>query len=161
MVGRLGNNAAMPPGLRSKIALVVLLGAFLIPIGTSSLRGLTHILTCSDPEEVPFTLVSPEQGDPVIVSSATVTRGASRGVCGGLVLDVSARPASQGRVALDLTIANETSDDWHGTVKLKVGDTTVPVGIGAIESKATGVDTVEVKVKPGSLEVNGSLLVGP
>jgi len=151
----------MPASLRSKIALVVLLGAFLIPVGTSSLRGLTHILTCSDPEEVPFTLVNPEQGDPVIASSATATRGDPRGVCGGLVLDLGAQPAGPGKVALDLTIANETNDDWHGTVKLKVGGTTVPVDIGAIKGKASQVDTVEVRVKPGSLEVNASLLVGP
>ena len=147
--------------MRSKIALVVLLGAFLIPIGTSSLRGLTHILTCSDPEEVPFTLINPAQGDPVIASSATVTRGASRGVCGGLVLDLGAQPAGPGEVALDLTITNETNDDWHGTVKLKVGETTVPVGIGAIKAKATEVDTVRVRMKAGSVDVNGSLLVGP
>ena len=151
----------MPAGLRSKIALVTLLGAFLIPIGTSSLRGLTHILTCEDPEEVPFTLTDSAEAGPVIASSATVTRGASRGVCGGLVLDVGAQPAGPGLVALELRILNETEDDWHGTVKLKVGDSTVPVGSGSIKAKATSEDTVEVRVKPGSLEVQGSLLVGP
>jgi hypothetical protein len=151
----------MPRGLRSKIALVVLLGAFLIPIGTSSLRGLTHVLTCSDPEEVPFTLVNPEGGPPVIASSATLTRGADRGVCGGLVLDVGAQPGRHDRVNVQLTIANATAEDWQGTVKLKVGDTTVPVGIGRIKARATAVDTVEVRVKPGSTDVQGSLLVGP
>ena len=151
----------MPPGLRSKIALVVLLGAFLIPIGTSSLRGLTHILTCSDPEEVPFTLVNREGGPPEIASSATLTRGADRGVCGGLVLDVGAQPAGRNRVDLELRIANATDEDWQGTVKLKVGDTTVPVGIGRIKARGTAVDTVEVRVKPGSTDVQGSLLVGP
>ena len=151
----------MPPGFRSKIALVVLLGAFLIPIGTSSLRGLTHVLTCSDPEEVPFTLVNPEEGPPEIASSATVARGKDRGICGGLVLDVGAQPAGRNRVDLELRIANSTHEDWQGTVKLKVGDTTVPVGIGRIKSQGTAVDTVEIHVKPGSTDVHGSLLVGP
>ena len=151
----------MPSSLRSKIALVVLLGAFLIPVGTSSLRGLTHILTCSDAEEVPFTLVNPPEGAPSILSSATLTRGAARGICGGLVLDLGAQPAGPGRVALDLTIANETDSDWHGTVKLRIGATSVPVDIGAIKAKGREVDTVRVKLEPGAIEVQASLLVGP
>jgi hypothetical protein len=151
----------MPSGLRSKIALVALLGAFLIPVATSSLRGLTHILTCSDAEEVPFTLVNPEQGEPSILSSATLTRGDARGVCGGLVLDLAAQQAGPGRVGLDLSIANQTDEDWHGTVKLRIGATTVPVDIGAIKARGTEVDSVKVKLDPGAVEVQASLLVGP
>jgi hypothetical protein len=156
-----GDNGGMPLGLRSKIALVALLAAFLIPVGTSSLRGLTHILTCSGPEEVPFTLVNPEVGEPSILSSATLARGAERGVCGGLVLDVAAQPDGPGRVLLDLSIVNQASEDWHGTVQLRVGDTTVPVAIGAIAARATEEDTVQVRVSPGAVEVNAALLVGP
>lgn len=151
----------VPPALRSRIALIVLLGAFLIPIGMSSLRGLTHVLTCTDQTELPFTLITPEHGDPVIVSSRSITRGQPVGVCGGLVLDMGAGLAGPNRVALKLPITNKTKFDWQGTVKLKIGRTIVPVDIGEIKAGDTATDTVKVRLSPGQLEVDGSLLIGP
>src|SRR5688572_15492100 len=108
----------MPAGLRSRVAMVALLAAFLIPLGTSSLRGLTHILTCLEEAAVPFTLIVPEKGDPVIVSSNVITRDEPEGVCGGLVLDVGVSPAGENRVALRLPITNRSEFDWKGTVRL-------------------------------------------
>lgn len=151
----------MPPALRSRIALVVLLGTFLIPIGMSSLRGLTHILTCRDAAEIPFTLVVPDEGAPVIVSSNVIERDEPDGVCGGLVLDMGVGPAERGRVLLRLPITNNTDFSWRGSVSLRLGDTIIPVDIGEIEAGATRSDTVKIKVDPGELEVDGSLLIGP
>lgn len=151
----------MPSALRSRIALFALLGAFLIPIGTSSLRGLTHVLTCNEEAEIPFTLIVPEQGDPVIVSSRVIERGQPEGVCGGLVLDMAVGPSTQGQVLLRLPITNRTDFDWHGTVRVQLGNTVIPVDIGEIKAGETGADEVEVKVSPGELEVEGSLLIGP
>jgi hypothetical protein len=151
----------MPPALRSRIALIALLGAFLIPIGTSSLRGLTHVLTCRENTEIPFKIETPTQGDPVITSSNVLVRGAPEGVCGGLVLDMGVGPSGPGSVTLRLPITNKTKFDWQGTVRLRLGKTVVPVEIGEIKAGETAVDTVRVKVTPGELEVNGSLLIGP
>lgn len=151
----------MAPALRSRLALFVLLGTLLIPIGTSSLRGLTHVLTCNEAAEVPFTLIVPERGDPVIVSSRVIERGQPEGVCGGLVLDMAVGPSSPGEVVLRLPIANRTDFDWHGTVRIRLGDTIIPVDIGAIRAGGTASDSVKVKVSPGQIEVNGSLLIGP
>ncbi|MEO7555243.1 MAG: hypothetical protein ABIV94_01395 [Acidimicrobiales bacterium] len=152
----------MPPALRSRIALLVLLGAFLIPLGTSSLRGLTHILTCRDETEIPFTLIVPKAGPPVIISSRSITRGSPEGVCGGLVLDMGVGPGSRpGRVQLKLPITNNTKFDWQGSVSLKIGSTFVPVEIGEIRSGQTELDTIRLKVDPGEVELNGSLLIGP
>jgi hypothetical protein len=152
------------PALRSRIALVALLGAFLIPIGMSSLRGLTHVLTCADKTEIPFTLITPAGGDPVIVSSTTISRSSAANagkVCGGLSLDVRAGPAAGGRVTLRLPISNDTSFDWKGTVKLQLGSTVVPVDVGEIRAGQTRTGTVKFKPPKGQLEVNGSLLIGP
>jgi hypothetical protein len=151
----------MPSALRSRIALVVLLGTFLIPLGTSSLRGLTHLLTCREAARVPFTLVVPEDGPPVITSSNVITRDEEVGVCGGLVLDLGVGPSTPGKVRLRLPITNHTDFDWRGTVRLDLGGTVVPVDIGEIKSGQTAVDTVTVKVDPGELQVDGSLLIGP
>lgn len=151
----------MPPALRSRIALVVLLGTFLIPIGMSSLRGLTHILTCEEAAEIPFSVVVPERGPPVIVSSNVIERDRAEGVCGGLVLDMGVGPAERGRVALRLPITNNTEFDWRGSVSVRLGSTVIPVDIGEIKAGATRSDTITVKVDPGELEVEGSLLIGP
>ena len=141
---------------------MVLLGTFLIPIGTSSLRGLTHLLTCRQATEIPFTLTVPETGTPVITSSNVITRDAPEGLCGGLALDMGVGPSSRpGRVVLRLPITNNTDFDWQGSVSLKLGGTVVPVDIGEIKAGQTGEDTITVRVDPGELEVNGSLLIGP
>lgn len=152
----------MPPALRSRIALLVLLGTFLIPVGTSSLRGLTHVLTCRDATEIPFTLIVSKEGPPVIISSRSITRDTAEGVCGGLVLDMGVGPGSRaGKVQLRLPITNNTEFDWQGSVSLKIGSTFVPVEIGEIKSGETASDTISLKVDPGEVEVNGSLLIGP
>ena len=153
----------MPSALRSRIALVVLLGAFLIPLGTSSLRGLTHVLTCQEEAEVPFTIVTPEDGGAsTVASSSVLNRGEEAGVCGGLVLNPGIGQAERGgRVKLLLPITNNTEDDWRGTVRLRVGSTLVPVDIGEIRAGDTETSTVNVRIDPGQLEVNGSLLIGP
>lgn len=141
--------------------MVGLVAAFLIPILTSSLRGLTHVLTCRDTAEIPFTLITPEHGDPVIVSSTTITRDEPAGVCGGLVLDMGVGPAGPNLVSLRLPITNRSEFDWRGTVRLKLGSTTIPVDIGEIKHGETVADTVEVRVQPGQVELEGSLLLGP
>jgi hypothetical protein len=141
--------------------MIVLLGTFLIPLGTSSLRGLTHLLTCREATKIPFTLVVPEDGPPVITSSNVITRDAEEGVCGGLVLDLGVGPSTPGHVRLRLPITNHTEFDWNGTVRLDLGGTVVPVDIGEIKSGQTAVDTVSVRVDPGELQVDGSLLIGP
>ena len=153
----------MPSALRSRIALIALLGAFLIPLGTSSLRGLTHVLTCREEAEVPFTIVTPEDGGVSTVASSNVlNRDDTEGVCGGLVLNPGVGQASSsGRVRLLLPITNNTDDDWRGTVRLRVGSTVVPVDIGEIEAGETATTSVDVRIDPGQLEVNGSLLIGP
>ena len=139
----------------------MLLGTFLIPIVTSSLRGLTHLLTCEEAAEIPFTLVVPEDGPPVIVSSNVIERDAPEGVCGGLVLDMGVGPSDPGKVLLRLPIKNNTDFDWQGTVSLKLGGTLIPVDIGEIKAGQTGSDTVKINVDPGEIEVNGSMLIGP
>lgn len=141
--------------------MIALVAAFLIPVVTSSLRGLTHVLTCRDEAEIPFSLVVPEDGDPVIVSSQTIDRDAPEGVCGGLVLDMAVGPAGENRVELRLPITNRSRFDWHGTVRLKIGAAVVPVDIGEIKHGETKTDSVKVRVRTGEHELQGSLLLGP
>lgn len=138
------------------------MAAFLIPIGTSSLRGLGHILTCQEAAETPFTLAipPPELGPPQILSSNRVTR-ADEGLCGGLVLEMAARIEGQHTIAMIVGITNDSEYQWKGTIQLQLGKTPIPVGIGEIEAGETREDTVEFDLDPGTHELEGSLLIGP
>ena len=151
----------MPSILRSRLALFALMGIFLIPIGTSSLRGLTHVLTCRDAVEQPFTLVVPPNGPPELLSSLRITREKPEKLCGGLTMDARVSAAGEGKIAFELPIKNSTEFVWRGTVKLQLGQTSIPVDIGEIAAGDTESDTVTFDLDEGTHEVDGSLLIGP
>lgn len=153
----------LPTSLRAKIALVTLLGIFLIPITTSSLRGLTHVLTCED--EVAATLSidnsAPEDAS-VLLSADSTERGEVQGLCGGLLVDLQLTTVQPEQAEVRVSIANQTDTDWQGTIQLRFGDAPVPVAIGSIPRGATATDHVELRVVPGkSYEITGTLLIGP
>jgi hypothetical protein len=143
------------------MALIALLGAFLIPILLSSLQGLTHVLTCQQATDVPFTVQLPEHGQPTISSSSVITREQANGLCGGLRLDMRVGQEAGNKVKIILPISNNTKYDWEGSVKLKLGGASVPVRIGRIPAGQTKEDTIHFHVDTGTHEINGSLLIGP
>jgi len=151
----------VPSVLRSRLALIALLGAFLIPIFLSSLQGLTHVLTCQQKTDVPFTVELPPHGQPTISSSSVITRATASGLCGGLHLDMRVGTQGPNKVKIILPIQNGTRYDWEGTVKLKLGGTDVPVRIGRVPAGRTREDEIRFHVDPGTHEINGSLLIGP
>jgi hypothetical protein len=139
--------------------MVLLLGVFLIPVTVSSLRGLTHVLTCDQDVRTPFTVDT--AGGSSITSSARFTRGEPTDLCGGLRLNMSVGPISPEKVRVTLPITNESKYAWQGSVELKLGGTTVPIDIGEIKPGATETDTVDVKAARDITEIEGSLLIGP
>lgn len=153
----------MPNGLRGRLALFALLGAFLIPFSVSSLRGLTHTLTCQDEVATPFTLIVHESKPPTILTSFQITRGEEEGLCGGLLLDLRAKGEGD-KVKMIVLITNNTPTLWKGTVQLVLTGQTkvsVPVDIGAIPAGETAEDTLELELSTGNTEIGGSLLIGP
>ncbi len=157
----------MPSALRSRLALFALLGAFLIPIGMSSLRGLTHVLTCKESAETPFTLITPEGLEPQLLSSTRISKEDEAFLCaddeaeGGLSLNMGARAEGPGKVSMILPITNSSKYLWQGTVTLVVGGTSIPVDIGEIPAGQTRQEVVPLNLDSGTLEVSGSLLIGP
>jgi hypothetical protein len=157
----------MPSALRAQVALIGLLAVMLIPIGTSSLRGLTHILTCQDDSDTPFSIEVPAEGPPVISSSAVLERDpngevASQEVCGGLLLDLMMGSERAGRANVTLAITNNSEYGWHGSVQLRLDDTLIPIDIGAIDAGETETDSFELRLdRSRTYEVQGRLLVGP
>ena len=138
-----------------------LVGLFLIPIVSSSLNGLTHVLTCQQRTQAPFTLQVPQTGAPTILSTVTITRGQKQELCGGLTLDITVQGMSAGKVRVLLPITNHTRYTWRGSVKLILGHTSVPVDVGEVRPGATRVGHVDVHIDPGVHDIGGSLLIGP
>ena len=135
---------------------MLLLGVFLIPITVSSLRGLTHVLTCDADVRTPFTVDTD-----TATSSARFERGDPSGLCGGLQLNMAVGQVRDDRVRLTLPITNTSEYTWKGSVELRIGGYAVPVDIGEIEAGATEVDSIDIKVDKDATEINGSLLIGP
>jgi hypothetical protein len=151
----------MVSGLRSRLALIGLLGAFLIPIGVSSLRGLTHVLTCQQSTDVPFTVSLPAGAEPTISSATSFTRGEEKSLCGGLHLDMRVGREDLDTLRIALPIQNGTTHDWQGTVKVNLAGTAVPIRIGKVPAGATREQTIHVNIDRGAHEITGSLLIGP
>ncbi|MBA3653461.1 MAG: hypothetical protein H0W70_04635 [Actinobacteria bacterium] len=151
----------MVPLLRSRLALIGLLGAFLIPIGVSSLRGVTHVITCQEATNVPFAVSLPQGGAPTVSSAATFERGGDDTLCGGLRLNVRVGRLDADTLRVTLPIENGTKHTWQGTAKLDLGGTAVPVRLGKVRPGQTVERTVNFNVDPGVHEINGSLLIGP
>lgn len=157
----------MPSALRAQVALIGLLAVLLIPIGTSSLRGLTHVLTCRDRSATPFAVEVPEDGAPVISSSTVIERDpsgevVSNEVCGGLVLDLVMGTRDDTSTEVTLLITNNSDYGWRGSVQLNLGDTPIPIDIGEIGAGDTAQDTFDLHLDSGRrYEIEGNLLVGP
>ena len=150
----------MPAILRSRLALLALLGAFLIPIGMSGLRGLTHVLTCSEQAEQPFTVVITD-GQPQVLSSIRIGAEDTGRVCGGLAIDTQASSEEGNKITMIFPITNHTENPWRGTVSALIGKTAIPIEIGEIPAGQTVVGEVDFELDEGTTDINGSLLLGP
>ena len=157
----------MPSALRSQVALWGLLACLLIPIGTSSLRGLTHILTCQEASAAPFTIDVPAEGSPTLGSSLVIERDPtgvpeSSDLCGGLVMNIEMGSRRADRADMTLDITNNTEYGWRGSVKLQLDETAIPIDIGEISSGETETDTIEIHLEADrTYEIEGELLIGP
>ena len=157
----------MPSALRAQVALIGLLAVLLIPIGTSSLRGLTHILTCQEDSAAAFTIDVPADGPPTISSSAVIERNPDGTVkthelCGGLTLDVLMGSRRAERADVTLAITNNSDYGWRGSVQVRLDDTTIPIDIGDIDAGETATDDFELRLDAGTTyAIEGRLLIGP
>jgi len=151
----------MVSSTRARIALAALLGIFLIPLFTSSLNGLTHVLTCEAGTSSSFTVEASDTGPPVVSSSAVLSKGQDPTLCGGLTLDMGVGTADRGKVTIIVPITNHSRYPWRGSVKLVLDDVSVPLDIGEIQPGGTQTAQVVVPMAAGDHEIDGTLLIGP
>lgn len=145
----------------SRVALMAMMGVFLIPVATSSLRGLTHVLACSAEASTPFSIVVNQDGPPTVLSSQVIERGDEPLICEGLRIDMGARDAGDGKVAVRFTIANSSDLPWRGTVQADLDGQKVPLDLGLIQPGGSADDELVITAGDRDREVNGTLLIGP
>lgn len=153
----------MPSTLRAKTALVALFGVLMIPLWTSSLRGLTHVLTCNQVTDTDFSIDVDPDGMASVLSSVTFERGeASRELCGGLVVDVGVSAGIDGSTDLVISIENDSEFDWQGSVQVDLDDVSFPIALGKISTGHSETETVGLNLAKGrSYQMSGNLLIGP
>ena len=165
MVSRSGPDKitrfALPPLLRPRVALFVLFGVFLIPVVLSSLRGLTHVVSCSAEIASPFEVAVGSDARPVITGSALVEAGVEPPCGGDLDVDISVSAQGPDEIAVTVPITNNGTASWRGTVRLLVGDTVIPFQIGLVPAGQTRSETIILRLPDGTTGFSGSLLIGP
>lgn len=135
---------------------------FLIPISQANLRGLTHVLTCKQEIEQPFTVVIPPKGEPELLSSVTISRDEpDPTLCGGLIAEPGVTTAGRGTITMVSRVQNNSPYPWRGTITLRLGKTSIPVGIGAVPAGETRSERVPFQLGRGTFQLNGSLSIGP
>lgn len=151
----------MPALLKSRFALVALFVVFLIPVVQSTLRGLTHVLSCTEVVDTPFQVIMLEGEDPIVTGSAVLERDDAGSLCGGLEVQIAAGPSATRDIDVIVTISNDSTHDWYGTVELAVVGIRVPVDAGKIPAGGSERRTISLSLPEGVSEFGGSLLVGP
>ena len=151
----------VPALLRPRLAMIVLFGVFLIPVVLSSLRGLTHVVSCTREIARPFEVSVGDEDRPVITGSAVVEAGAEQPCVGALEVDVSVSARGPNEIAVTVPISNEGITPWRGTVRLQVGNTVIPFQIGLVPAGETRSETIVLRLPAGTTGFSGSLLIGP
>jgi hypothetical protein len=151
----------VPALLRPRLAVFILFGVFLIPVVLSSLRGLTHVVSCTREIARPFEVAVGDDERPVITGSAVVEAGAEQQCGGALAVDVSVSARGPNEIAVTVPITNEGLTPWRGTVRLRVGNTVIPFQIGLVPAGQTRSETIVLRLPEGTTGFSGSLLIGP
>lgn len=155
------DTAPMPALLRSRLALVALFVVFLIPVTQSTLRGLTHVLSCTERVDTPFQVILVEGEEPIVTGSSVITADEESTLCGGLAVQIGAGPSEAADIDVIVAVDNQSENDWFGTVEIDVVGVRVPVDIGRIDAGTTEESRVSLSLPEGVTEFGGSLLVGP
>lgn len=150
---------------RHRLPLLALALIFLIPVGMSTLRGISHVLTCEDEVGTPISIVpGPDKGQPPIVASSQIFEaGQDSLICESLTVELAVGEFSEARGAVELIVGatNRSDVDWHGTMQLKMGRDSIPLPIGKVQAGQSVQRSAWVRGFDDQLEIDGTLLIGP
>jgi hypothetical protein len=150
----------MPATLRSRLSLILAAAVFFLPALVSSPRGLTHLLTCRQDTQSPFTMLIRQGMHPVLATSESGSEGTNT-LCGGLTLDIRASAKATDTISMRVNLRNQTAHPWRGTVTMTVGGLLLPIPMGRVGPGGTASGSVDLHLLPGAHDLQGALLLGP
>lgn len=118
------------------------------------------VLTCEEEAVTPFTLIVLENEEPQLLTSSRIGDTEDELLCDGLSLNMGAESGAAGEVDIVVPVTNESEHPWRGSVEVVVGDRTISSDITEIEPGETETDTIRLTLDPGTLELEGSLVIG-
>jgi hypothetical protein len=147
--------------LGAKALLAMLLASFLIPVATSSLRGVTHVLECTGANQETFEVFWTKNNKAIITGSAVIEPTNNTGLCTDVDADMALRPGTEGRVLVTVRVRNDRASDVQATVVVDTGSLEVPVRLGTMRAGTTTARQVTIRGGRKVTVVRTRLIVGP
>jgi hypothetical protein len=147
--------------LGAKALLGLLLASFLIPVATSNLRGVTHLLECTGPTQETFEVFWTKSNKAIITGSSVIEPTNTTGLCQDVDADMSLRPGTEGRVLVTVRVRNDRSKNVQATIVVDTGTLQVPVRLGTMRAGTTTSRQVTLRGGRNVTVVRTRLLVGP
>lgn len=154
-------RAQLPFSTTAKLAVAGLLGSLLISLSTSTLGGMTHLVTCTSAIDQTFSITAVDAKRAIVTGSAEVVRRPPKGECSAVDLNMVVRPDGRGYVRISMPVTNRSSRTWRASVKLRVGRLRIPVPIGSVRPGRTVSKELRIRLTKDLQVVDATLLIGP
>jgi hypothetical protein len=151
----------LPVSVRSRYALWLLVAVLLIPLGTTNLRGLHHLVSCTEELDQTFAVTAVDADRAIITGSTSVVREPPTGKCAAVSMNMRVRSDGRGFILITLPVTNETDRSWSTSVKLKIDGLTTSVSVGRVPPGETRSKQVRIRLTRELQSITGTLLVGP
>jgi hypothetical protein len=153
----------LPNGRRRPCTQQVLLScAVLIPLLTSSLRGLPHRLSCTSAWTPDFEVAADGQRNPVVSSALVVTRETQTepDSCARFRFDAQVQPTAPRTLSATLRLVSTATESTWATAEVQLGDDVSFLTFGPIESGQTIEKVVKVNVPVGQRILRARVRLG-
>lgn len=145
----------------SRVALAMLVGSFLIPLSTTTLRGMHHLVSCTDAVDQTFAVTAIDSLRAVITGSTSVVREPPTGECSAVDMNMQVRPDGKGFILISMPVVNRTDRPWNASVVLRLDGLQTMVRVGRIHPGDTDTKDLRVRLTAELQSITGTLVVGP
>ncbi len=145
----------------SRVALAMLVGSFLIPLSTTTLRGMHHLVSCTDAVDQTFAVTAIDSLRAVITGSTSVVREPPTGECSAVDMNMQVRPDGKGFILISMPVVNRTDRPWNTSVILRLDGLQTMVRVGRIHPGDTYTKDLRVRLTTELQSITGTLVVGP
>ena len=145
----------------SRVAMAALVGSFLIPLSTTSLRGLHQLVTCTDEVDQTFSVTAVDSVRAVITGSTSVVREPPVGKCSAVDMNMQVKPDGKGFILITMPVENKTNLAWNTSVILQLDSLRTTVRVGRIKPEGTLTKELRVRLTDELASITGTLVVGP